>query len=117
MSALISHIKNDKILYASTLVSFTFFFLTIGGIAISYQFLPPLLPVYNQMPWGDLRLGTRNDLFLILLLGVIMYILNTFCSYKLYRSIPLLSRILHVTNMLLSLFIFALMVRTILIVL
>lgn len=113
MNALLSRIKIDKIVYYSSLSSLVTILLSSVIVGIFYRLIPPIIPLYNQMPWGETRLAAKSALFLLLALGFGIYILNLIILHYLYNSIPLLSRILSVTTVLTILFVFFIVARTI----
>lgn len=77
-----------------------------------YFSLPPFIPIFNQMPWGETRLGAKIEIFIPVGITVIFFIFNfVFLSY-LYMKIPLVSRILSVTTLLISLLSIIYTIRT-----
>lgn len=117
MNGIINTARNDKIIYVCMITSFVLLFISIIGIGLSYRNLPPFLPLYNQMPWGEARLGKTYELFIPVLFGALVLMINLYIAHVLYATIPLLSRILSITSALIWSLIILFVVRTILVVL
>jgi hypothetical protein len=113
MKGLFKKINADKIIRLDTYFSFAFLFLHLIYIVILYSFLPPFLPLFNQMPWGEERLGTKIEIFLPFLISISFFSLNLFLALRLYEKMPLISRILSITSLLICILIFIFIVRTI----
>jgi len=97
--------------------------LTIIVIALSLLFillkffsLPPFIPIFNQLPWGNQRLITRAGIFIPLILSVLVFILNLISSAFIYKKNPLIARIFAVTSFLIALMTLLFIIRTIQIV-
>ncbi len=104
---------NDKITKYGLILSGIFLLLNIVSIGIFYFSLPPLVPVFNQMPWGEKRLGIKLTIALPAILATSFLFLNFFTSANLYGKTPLLSRILSITAFLVSLLSFIFVARTV----
>lgn len=102
MKLFINIIVSDKILRLSTIFSCTLLFVHAIYILIIYRSLPPFIPLYNQLPWGDLRLGTKPEIVFPFLTASVILILNIFVIVKVYEKIPLIARILSITTFLVS---------------
>lgn len=105
-------IKADKITRIAMTVSFVLILLHIVYLAFFYFNLPPLIPLYNQMPWGEARLGSRLEVLIPVGLTMTFFVVNYFFLAKLYNTMPLVSRIIGITTMLVSLLAFIFIVRT-----
>ena len=86
---------------------------TIGYILINYRDLPELLPVFNQLPWGEKRLSTTLGIFIPSLVVLAIYIFNVFASALSYPKSPLIGRMFAVTSFLITLLTLLFIVRTI----
>ncbi len=106
-------ILEDKITRWGLILSGIFLVLGIISIGIYYFSLPPLLPLFNQLPWGEKRLGSRPEIFIPVLLAILFLIINFITSARLYKKTPLLSRMLSITTLLASLLSFIFIVRTV----
>lgn len=115
MNALLNRIRIDKIVYFSSIIGLLTILFSAISVAIFYRLIPPIIPLYNQMPWGEARLVGKHELFFVVAFGIGMYIVNLAVLQYVYNSIPLLSRILSITTVLGSIFVFFIVARTILI--
>lgn len=113
MKKFINKLSSDKIIVVSTTVSGFFFLISISCIIYYYNLLPPFIPLYHQAPWGMERLGRTYEFFLPSLYVFVMFSSNIVLSYILYEKMPLVSRIISVTSILLSLLLFLFTLRTI----
>lgn len=112
MNVFFNVIKSDKIIFWTMIISFSLLFLSFGLILFFYQKLPPLIPLFNQKPWGMERLGTKEQFFLPGSIGFLIFLTNLIISVNLYPKNPLLSRILSVTNFLIALLTMLFLART-----
>lgn len=71
-------------------------------IGIFFTSLPQFLPLFNQMPWGEERLGSRLEIFLPVVVTLLFLIFNFFLLNKLYDRMPLMARILSITTILIT---------------
>lgn len=117
MNAVIKTIRSDKILYYSFSGSISAIFLSLCITALFYSKLPPLIPLFNQLPWGDARLGTRGEIFIPIGIAALIATVNVGLLSPLYQKIPLLARIIAVTTFLMGIFLFLLNLRTLLLLL
>ena len=106
-------VLGDKIARWSLILSSIFLMLEIISIGIFYFSLPPLLPLFNQMPWGERRLGIKPAIFIPVILAIVFLSFNFVTSAQLYEKTPLLARILSITTFLASLLSFIFIVRTV----
>lgn len=113
MKGLFKRVNADRIIKLSTYISLGFLLLHLVYTSLLYNFLPPFFPLFNQMPWGEERLGTKIEIFLPLLITVSFFSLNFFISFWFYEKMPLVSRILGITTLLVSVLSFIFIVRTI----
>lgn len=65
------------------------------------------------MPWGEERLGIKIEIFLPFLITLLFFSLNFFISLRLYEKMPLVSRIVNITSVLLCVLSFIFVIRTI----
>jgi hypothetical protein len=112
MNGVYKTVLSDKIAKWGLMLSGIILFLEIIYIGIFYFSLPPLLPIYNQLPWGEERLGSRFEIFLPFLLTLIFFIFNFFLIARLHEKLPLLSRMLSITTFLISILSIFFTVRT-----
>lgn len=116
MKELFATLTADKITRSSMAVAMTFFILTLGFIVLTYSKLPPVIPLFNQLPWGVERLGNRLSIFLPLIVGILCSFTNLLLASITYNTMPLVARILSVTSFLIALLCLIFSVRTILLI-
>jgi hypothetical protein len=112
MSEVSNLVKADKIIRWGMTFSFSLLVMQAILLGIFFLKLPPLLPLFNQLPWGDTRLGASFEIFLPLVITTIFFLFNYFLLRKLYITIPLVSRIIGITTFLAALLSFIFVVRT-----
>lgn len=84
----------DKIIFWTFLISLAIFLALAIYIVIIYSQIPPILPIYNRMPWGYSRLGIKPELFIPLGITMIFFISNTIAATLLYNKLVLISRMI-----------------------
>jgi len=105
-------VKADKIIrwgMTFSLVLLILQALLLGGF---FLLLPPIVPLFNQLPWGDARLGAKYEIFLPLVITTVFFLFNYFLLKKLYLTMPLVSRIIGVTTLLCALLSLIFVIRT-----
>lgn len=113
MNEFTKYILADRILLYGTISALVILFISIMYIAVFYPSLPPVLPVFNQLPWGVERLGGKIQIFLPTLLVLIIITINVVVSKFTYERMPLTTRMLYITTTLLSCLTFYFTVRII----
>lgn len=110
-------VKADKIIRWAMTFSFILLLLQAGLIALFYLKLPPVVPLFNQMPWGDARLGATYEILIPLVITAVFFLFNYILLTRLYTTMPLVSRIIGITTLLASLLAIIFVVRTLQLVL
>ncbi|MDO8620974.1 MAG: hypothetical protein Q7R31_01700 [Candidatus Levybacteria bacterium] len=87
--------------------------ITCALIALYYHNLPPFIPIFNQLPWGEQRLGSTATIFIPPLIAFIIFICNIIVAGLAYEKIPLVSRMLATVSLLASILIFLFIVKVI----
>lgn len=77
--------------------------ITVMYILFVYQSLPSYIPLYHQMPWGEARLGEKEQIFFPLIITLVFVVANLIIAISFYRRMPLLSRIINSTSIVLTL--------------
>lgn len=113
MNGYLKTISSDKILRFGMLLSGVLIILSLLYSGLMYNSLPPVLPLYNQMPWGEDRLGIKLELFILPSLAFFILLINSLLAYFFYERMPLVSRALAITCFLVSLIISIFIFRTI----
>ena len=106
-------VKSDKIIRWSMTLSFALLIVHAGYLAFFYFSLPPVVPLFNQLTWGAARLGAKFEIMLPFMITAIFFIFNYFLLAKLYKTMPLVSRILSITTLLASVLTLIFIIRTI----
>ena len=116
MKKIINNIKADKITLRAFIFSFILGLLTLIYILINYRNLPPLIPMFNQLPWGEQRFTTSSGIFITLGIFSAIFVFNFLFSSIIYEKNPLIARILASTTLLLSIINLIFIVRTIFVI-
>lgn len=116
MKELFKHIKSDKIVKWGIILASSILIVQTIYVLIAYISLPPYLPLFNQMPWGEGRLGTKLEIFLPIVITVLYASVNILLIARLYTRMPLASRILGITTLLLSILSCIFVTRTLLLI-
>lgn len=103
MKEFIKDIQADKIVWYGSITAILFMLITLMYVAFIYRFLPPFIPLFNQLPWGVERLGAKQGIFLPIFYVVLIFGINMTLSKMLYLAMPLISRILTITTIIISL--------------
>lgn len=90
----------DKIIRIGTIISGISIFFILTTLLFFFRGLPPIVPVYNQMPWGEDRLGGKLEIFIPLILTFVFFIVNLVFALLVYKKMPLISRTLSITGLL-----------------
>ena len=109
-------ITSDNLLFYGLIASLALLSLHLIVVLLSYAHLPPIIPLLNQMPWGEARLIKKPQIFLPLGIAASMLLVNTVLSVYLYKRMPLVSRILTIGGFITALFSLLLIIRTVLII-
>lgn len=117
MKNLFKYIKIDKIIKWSFQICAILLSGQIIYTAFSYFSLPPLVPLFNQLPWGKDRLGPTYEIFIPSILTLIFLISNLLLINNLYEKMPLLSRILSITTLIIGILSFIFTLQTLSIIL
>ncbi len=112
-----NNFTRDKIVRAGFLISVAFIFLSFTYAALIYNQLPPLIPLYNQLPWGIQRLADRIMIFLPVLINGIMFSANIVFAKYIYDKMPLVVRMVSVTTLFIGFMVFVFILRTTILVL
>jgi hypothetical protein len=102
MKKLINTIIADRITRSAAVISWLLVIVAVGYIAVVFPSLPPYIPLYNQLGWGDPRLTERVYIILPPLLCFGIIILNTIIAALVYGEMPLVSRMAAITSLLVS---------------
>ena len=110
------YLREDRLIFRLFALGLFFILLTLLYALLNYSQLPPLLPVFNQLPWGVDRLGNSWGIFIPSLIVLLIFSFNILLSAFIYSYSPLISRLFAVTSFLISLLNLLFIVRTILLI-
>lgn len=113
MKEFFRNISQDKILKQTGLFSGAVIFINFLLIALYYSSLPPFIPLFNQMPWGEERITKTVWIFLIPLFALIILIMNLLFGNYIYKKIPLIARLCAMTSFLIAVLALIFIIRTI----
>lgn len=116
MNGIFDFIQSDKSIYFGFLFGALCTFGMVAAATLFYGKLPPYIPLFHQMPWGEARLGTRSELFLPIGIVGAVFLGNLFLAHFLHRHIPLVSRILSLTGSLIAFLGLLFIIRTLLLI-
>ena len=105
-------VLSDKIARWGLILSGSILIIELMYIGFFYFSLPPVLPIYNQLPWGEQRLGGKIEIFLPFGLTLVFFVFNFFLLSRLYERLPLLSRMLSITTFLIAILSLFFIIRT-----
>jgi hypothetical protein len=112
-----NNFRLDKIAFRGFIASGILSILTSLYILINYHLLPPFIPIFNQLPWGNQRLIETPGIFIPMIIFAVVFVFNILFTFLVYSKNPLIARILAATTLLIAVMNFLFIVRTILVVL
>jgi hypothetical protein len=113
MKELFKDIKGDKTIVFAFIINIILIIATFCYILFYYGNLPPFVPIFNQLPWGEQRLGSTSTIFIPPIIVLFVFIANIFISALIYKNIPLISRMLAAISLLTAILTFLFVVKTI----
>jgi hypothetical protein len=113
MKELFKDIKNDKTIISAFYINIFFIIANVALVLLFYGKLPPLVPIFNQLPWGEQRLGITPTVFIPVLTSLLILIINIFISALVYKNVPLISRILSAISLIIGILTFIFISRVI----
>ena len=117
MKEFFKDIRNDKITNSGFWATAVFIVVIFAFILFSYRNLPPFVPIFNQLPWGEERLGGTITIFIPLLTAFIIFSVNLITATLVYKRIPLVSRMLAGTSLLIAVLTFLFVIKTVILIL
>jgi hypothetical protein len=106
----------DKIALRGFIASFVLVVTTIIYVLINYANLPPFVPIFNQLPWGNQRLTQTQGIFIPIIIFAIIFIFNLTFAFIVYSKNPLIARMLAATTLLVAIMNFLFVARTIFVI-
>ena len=116
MKEFFNDIKSDRITNIGFLLTIIFIIVIFIFTLSLYGSLPPLIPIFNQLPWGEERIGNKTTIFIPILTTLLVFVINLIISALIYKNIPLVSRLLAGTSLLAAILTFLFVIRTIILI-
>lgn len=113
MKKYFKYLRKDRLIFRLFILAFILVALSFIYAALNYTKLPPLLPIFNQLPWGENRLSITPGIFIPPFVALGILILNLFLSAFSYEKSPLIARLFAVTTCLIGLLTLLFVIRTI----
>lgn len=113
MKEFFKDIKSDKNIIPAFFINGLFIIVSIVFILFSYGNLPPFIPIFNQLPWGEQRLGPTLAIFIPVLVALLILIVNIFATAFAYKNTPLVARMLAAVSLLTSILTFLFIIKTV----
>jgi hypothetical protein len=113
MKDFIKNITSDKLALRGFFISFLLMLFTILYILISYSNLPPFLPIFNQLPWGNERLTTSLGIFIPTVIFAFVFLFNIIFTSVVYNKSPLIARMVAAVTLILAFMNFLFIIRTV----
>ena len=113
MKEFFKDIKGDKTIVAAFFINIFSMIIATTYLLFSYGKLPPFVPIFNQLSWGEQRLGPTITIFIPILAALLIFTINVFVSAFIYKKIPLISRMLAAISLLVGFLTFLFITKTI----
>lgn len=113
MKEIFKDIAADKTIVFAFFINGLFIIMSFIFILFSYRNLPPFLPIFNQLPWGEQRLGPTFTIFIPVLIALLILIINIFTAAFIYKKTPLVARMLVAVSLLTSILTCLFIIKTV----
>jgi hypothetical protein len=113
MRGFFKDITSDNITQKGFFICFLIILLSCGYAVFYFNNLPPLLPLFNQLPWGEQRLIETAGIFIPPIISFLILLINLILASLIYKKVPLISRVLAITCLLISVLTFLFVIRTV----
>ena len=113
MKKYFNSLKKDRLIFRLYITTSILIAITASYSLFNLSKLPPLIPVFNQMPWGEERLSSTFGIFIPSIITSTIFFINIILSAVSYSTSPLISRLIAITSFLTALLTFLFIVRTI----
>jgi len=81
-----------------------FICLQVGVLIWKFNSLPPKIPLFYSLPWGNSQLTNNSSLFLLPTISIVFLLINNLFSVSFYKNILLISRLSVITSLIFSFF-------------
>ena len=116
MKKLFKNITSDKMTFRGFLLSLFLLILSVIYLVFYYNNLPPYIPLFNQLPWGQQRIVPTIEIFLPIGIFFLIFVINFIFTSIVYNKNPLIGRIIAATTLLIAIMNLIFIIRTVLIV-
>lgn len=105
--------SQDKIIFWANFLSLVFALIILIILGVNFKNLPPKLPLFYSLPWGENRLISSSQFIILPILIVLVTLINLTTSWHLHSSQLLIKRILAASSLVVSLLILTTALRII----
>lgn len=113
MRGFFKNIAQDKTITSAIFINILFIIAALGYILFFYGSLPPIIPIFNQLPWGEQRLGSTFMIFIPVFVSLLIFAINIPISAIVYRKTPLVARMFSAVSLLVGILTFLFIIKTI----
>jgi hypothetical protein len=113
MKNFIRNISSDKLALRGFFISLLLLLITVLYIIFSYPKLPPFIPMFNQLPWGNDRLASTPGVFISTIVFSFIFLFNIMFTSIVYNKSPLIARIVAAMTLILALMNFLFIIKII----
>lgn len=113
MNGTIKFLSSDRTIWLCIICSLIFILLSLFFTGLFYHNLPPLIPIFNQLPWGTDRLMSKLGLLIPIAVCLGILVINAFTTRYIYEKMPITARMLNITTFLITLLTLIFVFRTI----
>ncbi len=113
MNEFFKSLKEDKLVKRGSFLNSFVIILSFFYIILYFGHLPPFIPLFNQLPWGEQRITQTIWIFMMPVLALLIFSVNLIVASLFYKKNPLIARLFSVTSFMISVLIFLFIVRTI----
>lgn len=113
MKEFFKDLRSDKAIILTFFINGFLIITTIIFILVFYRSLPPFIPIFNQLPWGEQRLGATITIFIPVLVSLLILLINLITAAFTYKKTPLVSRMLAAISFLTSILTFLFIIKTV----
>ena len=81
-------------------------FLFIQGLFLFFKYtdLPPQIPIFYSLPWGETQLGSSSTIFILPAITLLTLFTNNILAVYYLKSVPLISRLLMIFSLITTIF-------------
>lgn len=86
--------RKEKIIKITSQISLGLLLLALVLLAVFWQKLPPEIPLFYSLPWGEEQLGSPGFLLILFFAGFFLGIINFILGLIFFEKHPLAAKIL-----------------------